>query len=86
MTETNYWHECGIHNHVEYTAHESRVFLVVGARAIFLIKLATKIFIIPHTSERMGVLQVKKERILELLWEKCEISMVKVGGHFTSLW
>jgi hypothetical protein len=71
---------------VVYTAQESPVFLVVGARAIFLIKLATKIFIIAHTSERTGVLQVKKDRTLELLWEKCEISMVKVGGHFTSLW
>jgi hypothetical protein len=54
-------------------------------RAIFLIKLATKIFIISHTSERMGVLQVKKDNTLELLWEKCEISMVKVGRNFTSL-
>ncbi len=60
--------------------------MVVQARAIFLIKLATKIFIIGHTSERMGVLQVRKNRTLELLWEKCEISMVKLGRHFTSLW
>ncbi len=61
------------------------MFLVVGARAIFLIKLATKIFIIEHTIERMGVLQVKKDIILELLWEKREISMVMVGRNFTSL-
>jgi len=61
------------------------VFLVVGARAIFLIKLATKIFVIARTSERMGVLQEKKDITLELLWEKCEISMVKVGRNFTSL-
>ncbi len=60
--------------------------MLVGARAIFLIKLATKIFIIAHTSERTGVLQVEKDRTLELLWEKCEISMVKVGRNFTSLW
>jgi hypothetical protein len=59
--------------------------LVVGARAIFVIKLATKIFIIAHTSERMGVLQKKKDITLELLWEKCEISIVKVGRNFTSL-
>ncbi len=25
LTESNYWHECRIHNHVEYTAQESRV-------------------------------------------------------------
>jgi hypothetical protein len=58
------------------------VFLVVGARAIFLIKLVTKIFIIAHTSERMGVLQVKKDITLEV---KREISMVMVGRNFTSL-
>jgi hypothetical protein len=69
---------------VKYTAQD-HVFLVVGARAIFLIKLATKIFIIEHTIERMGVLQVKKDIILELLWEKREISMVMVGRNFTSL-
>jgi hypothetical protein len=62
------------------------VFLVVGAKAIFLIiKLVTKIFIIAHTSEKMGVLQVKKDITLELLWEKCERSMVKVGRNFISL-
>jgi hypothetical protein len=60
--------------------------LIVGARAIFLIKLATKIFIIAHTSERMGVLRAKKDRTLELLWEKCEISMVKDDRHFNSPW
>ncbi len=58
------------------------MFLVVGARAIFLIKLVTKIFIIAHTSERMGVLQVKKDITLEV---KREISMVMVGRNFTSL-
>jgi hypothetical protein len=61
LIESNYWHEGGIHNHVEYTSPES-LLLVVGARAIFLIKLATKNFI----------LQVKKDTTLELLWEKCE--------------
>jgi hypothetical protein len=59
--------------------------LVVGARALFLIKLATKIFIIAHTSERMGVLQVKKHITLELLWEKCETPMVNVGRNFSGL-
>ncbi len=61
------------------------MFLVVGARAIFLVKLATKIFIIAHTSEIMGVFQVKKDVTLELLWEKCERSMVKVGKNFTNM-
>jgi hypothetical protein len=59
--------------------------LVVGARALFLIKLATKIVITAHTSERMGVLQVKKDITLELLWEKCEIPMVNVGRNFSGL-
>ncbi len=76
----SYTQSCGIHN------SGITCFLVVGARAIFLIKLATKIFIITHTSERMGVLQVKKDGILELLRDKCEIAMVKVGRHFSSLW
>jgi hypothetical protein len=42
----------------------NHIFLLVGARVIFLIKLATKIFIIAHTSLRMGVLQMKNI----LLW------------------
>jgi len=74
-----YTQSCGIHS------SGIKCFLVVRARAIFLIKLATKILITAHTSERMGVLQVKKDNTLELLRGKCEISMVKVGRNFTSL-
>ncbi len=59
--------------------------MVVGARALFLIKLAIKIFITAHPSERMGVLQVKKDSTLELLWEKCEIPMVNVGRNLSGL-
>jgi hypothetical protein len=33
----------------------------------------------------MGVLQVKKDITLELLWEKWEISVVKVGRNFSGL-
>jgi hypothetical protein len=79
LASGRYTQSCGIHS------SGIKCFLVVGARAIFFIKLTTKIFIIAHTSERMGVLQVKKDITLELLWEKCEISMVIAGRNFSGL-
>jgi hypothetical protein len=53
------------------------VFLGVGAMPIFLTKLDIQV--------REWVFQVKKDITLELLWEICEISMVKVGRIFSSL-